>query len=49
MQNLLPCFSQISTRHEDLLYESLPGSFSKIFENLGTFLNDEEIKVSVKI
>jgi len=49
IQTLLPCFTQIAKRTEELLYENLAASFLQIFRTLGRYLNDVEIKVPMSL
>jgi hypothetical protein len=41
------CFVDIAKRDEDLLYDSLAVSSAKIFEHLGPFMTNEEVKVII--
>lgn len=45
VQNLLPCLEQIARRPEELLHEALAPATERIFEALGTFSTEAEVKV----
>uniref|UniRef100_A0A1Y1K0T3 Huntingtin n=1 Tax=Photinus pyralis TaxID=7054 RepID=A0A1Y1K0T3_PHOPY len=46
--NLMPCIIKISARTEEMVHETLAGSFPKIMVTLGCFTTDNDIKALMK-